>query len=237
MTSLPFTALATDYDGTLARHGETAASTRSALRRFRAAGGVPILVTGREIPDLQRVFDGMDLFDIVVAENGALLHWPATGHEQLLGPTPEPSFVRALQSRGVAPLSIGRVIVATSEPHEVEAAELIRELGLERQVILNKGSVMILPTGIDKATGLAAALKELHLPASAVAGVGDAENDLPLMSYCGLGVAVQNAIPSLKANADLVLTQSHGAGVVELLERMLDGSLSAVARRDRSVIE
>ena len=236
MTPLPFTALATDYDGTLARHGEATFSTRAALQRFRAAGGVPLLVTGREIPDLQRVFDGMDLFDLIVAENGALLYWPATGRELLLGPAPEPQFIRELQSRGVTPLSIGRVIVATSEPHELDAADLIRELGLDRQVILNKGSVMVLPTGVDKATGLAAALDEVNLPASTVVGVGDAENDFPMLQYCGVGAAVQNAIPSLKASADLVLTRSHGAGVEELLERMLDGTIASVARRDRSAL-
>lgn len=230
----PYTVLATDYDGTLARHGTVTASTCDALARLRAAGGVTALVTGREIPDLKRVFDRLDLFDIIVAENGALLYWPDSGREQLLGPPPEAAFVAALQARGVVPLSVGRVVVATREPHEVTALALIRELGLERQVIFNKSAVMILPTGIDKATGLDAALREVGRASLEVAGVGDAENDHALLHFCGLGAAVQNAVPSLKTHADLVLAESHGAGVEELIARMLDGSLRAVPRRART---
>ena len=44
-------------------------------------------------------------------------------------------------------------------------------------MIFNKGAVMILPSGVNKATGLAAALEELGLSPHNVVGVGDAEND------------------------------------------------------------
>ena len=233
MTMQPYSVLATDYDGTFARHGTATSATRDAVTRFRAAGGVPVLVTGREIPDLQRVFDGLHLFDLVVAENGALLYWPDTRREQLLGDPPESSLVEALRARHVSPLSIGRVVIATYEPHETDALEIIRDLGLDRRVIFNKGAVMILPSGVDKATGFAAALREVGRSASAAIGVGDAENDHVLLQHCGLGAAVQNAVPSLKACADLVLDRAHGAGVEELIDRMIDGSLTHVPRRER----
>ena len=48
-------------------------------------------------------------------------------------------------------------------PHEKEAIEAIRDLGLELQVIFNKDAVMILPSGVNKMTGLAAALKEIGI--------------------------------------------------------------------------
>ena len=60
-------------------------------------------------------------------------------------------------------MSTGRVIVATWEPHETIVLETIRDLGLELQVIFNKGAVMVLPAGVNKATGLAAALEQLGL--------------------------------------------------------------------------
>ena len=73
-----FTALATDYDGTIATDGVTPPETVEALKRFKATGRRLILVTGRELPDLQRVFPELEIFDRVVAENGGLLYGPAT---------------------------------------------------------------------------------------------------------------------------------------------------------------
>jgi hydroxymethylpyrimidine pyrophosphatase-like HAD family hydrolase len=225
--------LATDYDGTIATHGTVDPDTIAALRRLRDAGGTLILVTGRVMPELREVFPELDLCHMVVAENGALLYTPETGEERLLSEPPEESFVRALKERGVAPLSVGRVIVATYEPHEATILRVIKEQGLERQVIFNKGSVMVLPSGVNKASGLACALDELSIDAADVAGVGDAENDHALLEMCGVGAAVANALPSLKEHADLVLTGTHGAGVAQLIERILDGSIDATPRRPR----
>ena len=79
----------------------------------------------------------------------------------------------------------------------------------------NKGSVMALPFGVNKASGLMAALAELGIPAHTVVGVGDAENDHAFLAACGCAVAVSNALPSLKAEADIVTVADHGAGVEE----------------------
>ena len=225
--------LATDYDGTIATHGTVDPDTIDSLRRLRDAGGTLILVTGREMPQLEQVFPELALFHLVVAENGALLYWPKSRKERPLCDPPEESFVRALKERGVKPLSVGRVIVATYEPHETTVLQTIRDLGLERQVIFNKGAVMVLPSGVNKASGLDCALDELSIDAADVAGVGDAENDHALLQMCGVGAAVANALPSLKEHADLVLTGRHGAGVTQLIERILDGTIDETPRRPR----
>ncbi len=213
--------LATDYDGTLAHDGVTDESTVAAVERFRAAGGRPILVTGRELPDLQRTFPRLELFERVVVENGGLLYDPATRRERVLGPASDARLVDAMQARGVSPLSVGRTIIATVEPHQQVALECIRTLGLELQVIFNKGAVMVLPSGVNKATGLCAALEELSLSSHNVVGIGDAENDHALLDMCELSVATANAIPSLKARADLVTAGARGFAVQELIDRLL----------------
>ena len=166
--------LATDYDGTLAEDGRVDDPTMQALERVRRSGRRLVLVTGRELDDLARVFPRLDVFDVVVAENGALVHRPATLESRVLAETPPARFVDALRARGVAPLSTGRVIVATWQPHEETVLEVIRELGLELQVIFNKGAVMVLPSGINKAVGLAAALEDLSLSPHNAVGIGDA---------------------------------------------------------------
>jgi hydroxymethylpyrimidine pyrophosphatase-like HAD family hydrolase len=223
---LRYLALATDYDGTLAHNGRVDAATLAALDRLRESGRRILLVTGRELPELQVVFPHLDKFDRVVAENGALLFNPATGVERVLAEPPPPPFVDQLRRRGVAPMSIGRAIIATWEPHEKAVFEAIHELGLEMQVIFNKGAVMVLPSGVNKATGLTAALTELKITPDRVVVVGDAENDHALLELCGCGAAVANALPMLRARADIDLKADHGAGVIELIDMILADSIA-----------
>ncbi len=216
-----YLALATDYDGTLAKDGRVEAATLHALERLRESGWRLILVTGREVEELLTVFPRVDVFDRVVAENGGVLLQPATRELRTLGEPPPPALIEALLRRGVDPISLGRVMVATLERHEKSVHEAIGELGLKHQVILNKGSVMVLPAGVDKATGLAAALGELAISAGETIGVGDAENDQVFLNLCGLSVAVANALPAVRQSAHLVTDGARGGGVVELVERLL----------------
>lgn len=227
-------ALATDYDGTLAHHGRVDASTVDALARLKASGRKLLMVTGRELPDLQSVFDRLDLFDLVVAENGSLLYFPKGREERLVATAPPPELVAALEARGVAPLSVGRGIVATWEPNETAVLEAIRELGLEWQIIFNKGAVMVLPPGVNKATGLAAELSAMGLSALNVVAIGDAENDHAFLTACGCSVAVANALDAVKQTADLVTAADHGAGVIEAIDAMLaDESVLAASAAER----
>lgn len=214
-------AIATDYDGTLAHHGSVDEATIAALRRLKASGRKLIMITGRELPDLKSVFDRLDLFDIVVAENGSLLYFPERKEERLVAPPPPAELVEALRRRGVEPLSVGRGIVATWEPHEATALECIRELGLEWQIIFNKGAVMVLPPGVNKATGLAAALDTLELSPLNVLGIGDAENDHAFLTASGCAVAVANALDAVKETADVIAGADHGAGVTEVIDALL----------------
>jgi HAD superfamily hydrolase (TIGR01484 family) len=231
-----YIALACDYDGTLASDGRVSDTTIQALERVRASGRKLLLVTGRRLDDLASVFDRLDLFDRVVAENGALLADPGKREDRALAEAPPASFVSRLRQRGVAPLDAGRVIVATWRPQEAEVLAAIRDLGLELQVIFNKDAVMVLPPGVNKASGLMAALKELRLSPHNLVAVGDAENDHAMLQACECGVAVSNALPMLKERADLVTVGHHGAGVEELADRLVASDLadlsSSLARHD-----
>src|SRR5262245_18660100 len=212
-----FVALAIDYDGTLARDGRVDQPTLEALQRIKASGRQLILVTGRDLPGLQRVFDGLPLFDLVVAENGGVLFNPATKNETPLAEPPPRDFVARLEELGVAPLTVGRTIVATWEPNETTVLQAIRERGLELHIVFNKGAVMVLPSNVNKASGLQHALKALSLSAHNVVGIGDAENDEAFLAACGCAVAVNNAVPAVKSRADLIVAD-HGAGVIELAD-------------------
>lgn len=223
---MQFHAIATDYDGTVAHDGAVDVATLAALERAKTSGRKLLLVTGRELPDLQLAFPRLDLFDLVVAENGAVLFNPQSKEIRILAEPPLPKFVAELRAHKISPLSTGYVIVATNEPHHIEVLKIIHEYGLELQVIFNKGSVMVLPSGVNKATGLAAALAELALSPHNAVGIGDAENDHAFMRLCECSVAVANALPAVKEAADLVIGKARGAGVVELIERLIANDLS-----------
>lgn len=222
--------LACDYDGTLASDGQVDEQTVAALKRVRDSGRQLILVTGRQLDDLLQVFSHIDLFERVVAENGALLYRPASNEEQILGDRPPEEFVTVLRDRGVTPIAVGRVVVATWHPHEATIIETIHNLGLELQVILNKDAVMVLPANVNKASGFMAALNELGIPPDQAVGVGDAENDHAFLDLCGYSVAVANALPAVKKHANLVTSGERGTGVVELIDQLITDDLGIDSR-------
>src|SRR4051794_6650539 len=105
-------AFVTDYDGVLASHGVVAEETLAALKRTRQTGRKLILCTGREIESLQRCFPNFEVFDLIVAENGGLIFDPKSREEKLLCEPASEELVTRLKERGVAPLSVGRTIIA-----------------------------------------------------------------------------------------------------------------------------
>jgi hydroxymethylpyrimidine pyrophosphatase-like HAD family hydrolase len=229
-------ALATDYDGTIAHHGTVGDRTVAALRRWRRAGLRTILVTGRELASLFDTFAHAELFDRIVAENGAVLCDPSSGGVQNLSPPPPESLLERLQ-RSRVPISVGHSIVATVTSYEEQVRRALHELTLDWHVILNKEAVMVLPRGVSKATGLGAALRELEIRVEDTVAVGDAENDLDFLRICGLAVAVGNALDEVKAAATVTMTGEHGNGVRELVDRLLAGELTAGGERSRDAAE
>jgi len=226
-----YLALASDYDGTLATGGQVGGEVLKALKRLRDSGRRLLLVSGRELGELLELFPHVRLFDRVIAENGALLYRPESREEKWLAEPPPEQFAQRLRERGVAPLHQGGVIVATREPNESIVLETIRELGLELQVIFNKGAVMVLPSGVNKGTALTVALRELGLSGHDCVGVGDAENDHAFLSLCECAVAVANALPTVQQQADLVTRGAQGDGLLELIARLLENDLADLAPR------
>jgi phosphoglycolate phosphatase (TIGR01487 family) len=225
---MPMLALACDYDGTLASHGQIGPATRQALLEYKKSGGKIILVTGRLLEDLRAACPELGLFDFVVAENGALLYDPDTLETQSLAEPPANVFLNRLRERKVQPLSFGHVIVATVETHVEVVTSIITEMGLALDIIFNRESLMVLPRGLNKATGLKLALERLGVPARSVVGVGDAENDAAFLKMCGVSVAVANGIPSIREAADMVTSRDEGAGVEELIAKVMAGELDRV---------
>ena len=220
-----YLALVVDYDGTLATDDRVSEQTAQALERLKISGRRAILVTGRRLDDLLLVCACIQLFDAVVAENGAIIYDPTTREETRLANPPSKTLIQALRARGVEPLEIGQVLVATHAPHRATVQDVIWELGLEAQVIGNRGAVMVLPAGVNKATGLEHALRALGLSRHEIVGMGDAENDHSFLERCECAVAVANATPAIKEIAAFVTEAENGNGVIEVIEELIADDL------------
>lgn len=219
-----FRAIASDYDGTLADDGRVAPETVAALRRVRAWGRKLILITGRTLADLRMVFSELSLFDLFIVENGAVLLDPAVGSEEPLCASPPASFLKLLEEREI-PFTVGNRVVATIRPHEIGILQLVQQMNLGLDVAFNRESVMVLPSWVDKGTGLTAALVRVGIEPAEVVGIGDAENDLPFLRLCGFSVAVDNAIDSLKEQVNLVTRAHCGTGATEIFDRVASGAI------------
>jgi hydroxymethylpyrimidine pyrophosphatase-like HAD family hydrolase len=204
------------------RSGHLARTTVAALKRWRQSGRKVILVTG-ETPEELCEFHHLELFDRLIAENGALLLRCDRSEERKLAKPPPARLVRALENAGINSLKRGRLIFQ-AELHDLDKiASIIKKQRTKWQLIRNRDELMIVPPGVTKATGLAAALKEMKISPRQVVGVGDAENDAPMLAACGLGVAVHNAVPELKAKSKLVTSRGYGKGITELIGWLISG--------------
>lgn len=224
--------LALDYDGTIATDGRMHPDVRGAIADARQQGVAVALVTGRRVSDLRRAVGDLDCFDVVVAENGAVLEFPASGRHVLLTHPPREAFVEALRRRGVQ-FEVGEAVVGADASFAPAALEVLRRLEQPLILAFNRGSLMILPQAVSKSTGLRQALASLRLSVHNAVGIGDAENDHDLLDACEVGVAVGWGSAGLRAVADEVIEGSGPAAVAGYVRRILKQAWFSAAQMGR----
>jgi hypothetical protein len=216
--------LASDLDGTLAEEGAVSVETWNALRRARIAGLTLILVTGRTLDDFVAKGPFAELCEAIVAENGAVVYFPRRDLVDLPFGRLNPQALQRLETMSV-PLERGMAIAATVLPYDEAVLRALRESKSSATVEYNRNAVMALPAGATKGSGLLHALRAQGYSPRNVVACGDAENDRSLFEAVELAVAVSNAQPALKAEADVVLSEPSGKGVQALIERLLQGQV------------
>lgn len=225
-----FSVVAVDYDGTIAQHDSVHPAALDAIAELRRQRRKVLLCTGRRVEELRDVFPDVDRhFDAIVAENGGLI---VMASEIIWTADPLPNELDAVLGDAGVPFERGHVLIATHAHHAPETRKAIEELGLEAQLVYNRGALMVLPSGVSKGSGLLHAFGLLEVSRHSAIGIGDAENDHSLLQACEIGVAVGDAVSGLKAHADLCLDKPNGAGVAEFLAGpVLRGELSIRPRR------
>jgi hydroxymethylpyrimidine pyrophosphatase-like HAD family hydrolase len=216
--------LALDLDGTLAQGGVVAPETWESLRRAKDAGLALLLVTGRTLDSFASEGPFAEVFEAIVAEDGAVVYFPRNDSVMLPFGRVAPEVRKHLEALGI-PLELGTAIHATRVPHDEQVLQVLRETGGGATVEYNKGAVMVLPPGATKGTGLQVALQELGYSPRSVLACGDAENDRSLFGVAELAAAVADTAPAVRPVADVVLPHPNGAGVRGLLADLLEGGL------------
>jgi HAD superfamily hydrolase (TIGR01484 family) len=231
-----YVALAAGFDGTLARDGHYDERCIEALRALAATGRKLILVTGRELRELLEIFPEARLFDYVVAENGAVMHRSATRESEILAQAPPELLLQELRRRHVTPLSVGSSIVTTVKANEAEVSAALRKLQLDFQLVTNPGALMMLPAGVNKASGVWAALRELGVSRHNLVAIGNGENDLALFEFAGHAVAVQNADALVKRVANRTTRGSYCEGFLELARDLVATDLADATPRNKVTV-
>jgi hydroxymethylpyrimidine pyrophosphatase-like HAD family hydrolase len=224
--------IAVDYDGTIARNDVLDPAVRVAIASARTAGITVLLVTGRTLEDLQRVAGDLHFVDGVVAENGAVLHFPDSGHTSTLAPLLPEQFVSEVKRRGI-PFGLGRSLIDADVSEAPRLLDVIRTLEQPLVLIFNHGRVMVLPQGVSKATGLHAALDTLRLSARNTLAIGDAENDHELLRLAEVGIAVEWGSPALRSVADIVLQGPGPVAVAAYLQALAESRQLPIPPRAR----
>ncbi len=191
-----------------------------------------ILVSGREYPTLASIARRIRVVDAVVAENGALVDSPFVGRPKRYGRATGTRVRERFAITNLHGIEVGEVVVSVPLRSAREAGR--RVAGLAVTLVRNADRVMIVPRGVDKATGVRAAMRGLRLGAASFAAIGDGDNDLPLLRAAALAGAVHNARPGVRAESDYICKASVGAGVREFVRGPLSDQIAARGRAGRS---
>lgn len=213
-----YSAAAFDLDGTLKPPGKPASSsTVDTLRRLRSRGVRLILVTGRCLEEAAGIVP-LDLFDRVVAENGAVLSTNSFLSYRLSSNWIK---IRSALLQEIGP-GCEKVIVSMGREKARMIEGMLRDLGglSEASIQVNKDRAMVIPRGVDKGTGLNQVLSSLGLSQRSTVGFGDGENDVALFKATGYRVAVANSVPALAEIADYVTQREDGEGVCEAVNKI-----------------
>ena len=224
--------LALDYDGTIAQDDRLDPSVRHAIAAARSAGVTVLLVTGRILDELRRVTGDLYFVDGVVAENGAVIHFPDSEHTSYLAPRVPEAFVKELQRLGVTH-QVGQSLVDSQASDGQRLLAAIQSLEQPLVLLFNRSRLMTLPQGVSKATGLHTALDMLRLSARNTLAIGDAENDHEMLRLSEVGAAVEWGSAALKAVADEIVPGTGPQGVADYIEKVIERRQLPVPARAR----
>ena len=116
-----------------------------------------------------------------------------------------------------------RLVVRSEDHREDGFGEIVKQMGLH-SVIFGIGDLAwmdIGPVGVNKATMLANLCTRLDINPAKTLAIGDFTNDIEMLRWAGVGVAMGSASAAVMAAADTVTSSTPGIGVAEVLDALL----------------
>jgi len=145
---------------------------------------------------------------------------PYTGAESSMNHTP----VYEGPVENVDPATKIIKVMFVDDPKKLDSIKpLLPEWAKEKYTILRSSDIFLefLYKGVNKAVGVAAIAEHFGIKPQEVICVGDEENDIAMIQYAGLGVAMGNAIEELKAEADYITLTNEEEGVAHVIEKFI----------------
>ncbi len=218
-------AVAVDIDGTLTdEKRRISLAAIKALRRAEARGVKVILCSGNVLPIAYGIATMLGAAGPVVAENGGVVMRGDTVHLLRDIKDPKRALKKLEKEMGVRQRRTNRwreTSVAIDTGYDITRVnEIIAPFGVE--AVDTGWAIQIFRTGTGKAEGLKKAVELLGLERENIMAIGDNYNDMGMLEYAGIGVAVANAPREVKEAADHVTRSENGKGVEEALALYMD---------------
>ena len=180
-----------------------------------------VLMPLEDIRELHELAVGLDV-PLDVLSDGLVLQLPSSPNytsiyselNNLL--TFEATQLDKLSADGV----YNKVVIALEADYLDEQIKKIPSEFYDRYEVIKtrKNLLEFMPKGITKAYGLSLLAKDLGIKQEEIMTIGDEENDLPMIEYAGLGVAMENAVPEVKAAAQVITDTNDRDGVAKVVE-------------------
>lgn len=160
----------------------------------------------------------------VIAENGGVVQMGHDREIEVLSSSKEP--MRALKALNEREPGFRRfpeeryTEVAVDERNVSEKTVRKLEDDFDVEVVYTGFAYHIKSPKVDKGTGLRRVMERLGFTAEEVIAIGDSENDIGMIEAAGTGIAVNNAHPALKEEAQLVVGGGFGAGLLEAIREL-----------------
>jgi phosphoglycolate phosphatase (TIGR01487 family) len=222
--------LVTDIDGTITdRHRRIHTGAITCIRSLCDHGVMVVLASGNTPCFMDAVSRMVGTQGSFIAENGGVYRAGLSGPLRVLG---NQSMVRRALDAVIAyykkkeislelyspTYRFADLAFARTVPVD-EVREIVRDYPVE---VLDTGfAIHIQETGMSKGLAFLNLAGELGLDPTDFLAVGDAENDIELIRYAGIGATVGNAPRELASAAAFVSEKKYGAGFVEALDRYM----------------
>jgi phosphoglycolate phosphatase (TIGR01487 family) len=217
-------AVAVDVDGTITdSRRRLCCSAMESLRSAEEKGIPVIIVTGNILPVTKTLSIFIGTSGGLVAENGGVIESPQ-GRKILGDITKCQRAYEFLKTKyTLKKVDFSQERVSEIAFYRTLPVELIKDAlnDFDVKIYDTKFALHITDPAVDKGSALVRVSEDMSIRPEEVLAIGDSENDLEFLKVAGLKVAVANASPELKAQADYVTEKPYGDGVKEALERFL----------------